>query len=210
MDKNIGEQLNRAYEAFRQACMDRDSAVRELQQKQTENYEQRIREQQEQLSFQQTLIDRLKSQLRLVDSSRDNTCDYVPLLEDSDRRKNNLTLDEPHDKVKLGTLRDKQSKVRRQEVSSGKETSKDLSIPLHHERDNIEKTFWDLKEEFHRICLLAKAQKDHLSKLNIPDIATDTQCSVPIQCTDKTEKQEALFKPQAKDDINRAPLEAFS
>jgi TRAF family protein-associated NF-kappa-B activator len=33
MDKNIGEQLNRAYEAFRQACMDRDSAVRELQQK---------------------------------------------------------------------------------------------------------------------------------------------------------------------------------
>ncbi|XP_034352695.1 TRAF family member-associated NF-kappa-B activator isoform X3 [Arvicanthis niloticus] len=126
MDKNIGEQLNRAYEAFRQACMDRDSAVRELQQK-----------------------------------------------------------------------------VRRQDVSSGKETSKDLSIPLHHERDNIEKTFWDLKEEFHRICLLAKAQKDHLSKLNIPDIATDTQCSVPIQCTDKTDKQEALFKPQAKDDINR-------
>lgn len=33
MDKNIGEQLNRAYEAFRQACMDRDSAIRELQQK---------------------------------------------------------------------------------------------------------------------------------------------------------------------------------
>ncbi|XP_027242265.1 TRAF family member-associated NF-kappa-B activator-like, partial [Cricetulus griseus] len=29
------------------------------------------------------------------------------------------------------------------------------------------------------------------------------QCSVPIQCTDKTEKQEALFKPQAKDDRNR-------
>ncbi|KAL6091157.1 hypothetical protein STEG23_029134, partial [Scotinomys teguina] len=200
MDKNIGEQLNRAYEAFRQACMDRDSALRELQQK-TENYEQRIREQQEQLSFQQTLIDKLKSQLLLVDSSRDNSYGYVPLLEDSERRKSNLTLDEPHDKVR--TLRDKQSKIRRQEGSLGKDPSKDLSSPLHQERDNIEKTFWDLKEEFHRICLLAKAQKDHLSKLNIPDIATDTQCSVPIQCTDKTEKQEALFKPPAKDDINR-------
>lgn len=201
MDKNIGEQLNRAYEAFRQACMDRDSAVRELQQK-TENYEQRIREQQEQLSFQQTLIDKLKSQLLLVDSSRDNSYGCVPLLEDSEKRKNNLTLDEPHDKVKLGTLRDKLSKGRRQ-VSSGKEPSADLSLPSHQHRDNIEKTFWDLKEEFHRICLLAKAQKDHLSKLNIPDIATDTQCSVPIQCTDKTDKQEALFKPQAKDGINR-------
>lgn len=32
---------------------------------------------------------------------------------------------------------------------------------------------------------------------------TETQCSVPIQCTDKTDKQDALFKPQAKDDINR-------
>jgi hypothetical protein len=49
--------------------MDRDSAVRELQQK-TENYEQRIREQQEQLSLQQTIIDKLKSQLLLVNSGR--------------------------------------------------------------------------------------------------------------------------------------------
>ncbi|XP_060246234.1 TRAF family member-associated NF-kappa-B activator isoform X2 [Meriones unguiculatus] len=205
MDKNIGEQLNRAYEAFRQACMDRDSAIRELQQK-TENYELRIREQQEQLSFQQTLIDKLRSQLLLMESSRDNSYGYVPLFEDGEKRKNNLTLDEPHDKVKLGTLRDKQSKGRRQEVSSGRRTSKDLSVPLQHERDNIEKTFWDLKEEFHRICLLAKAQKEHLNKLNIPNIVTDTQCSVPVQCTDRTDKQEALFKPQAKDDTNRGTL----
>ncbi|XP_041629845.1 TRAF family member-associated NF-kappa-B activator isoform X11 [Vulpes vulpes] len=128
MDKNIGEQLNKAYEAYRQACMDRDSAVKELQQK-----------------------------------------------------------------------------VRRQEVSSPrKETSpRSLGIPLFHERAYIEKTFQDLKEEFHRICMLAKAQKDHLSKLNVPATATETQCSLPIQCTDKTDKQEALFKPQAKDDINR-------
>ncbi|XP_070364071.1 TRAF family member-associated NF-kappa-B activator isoform X7 [Equus asinus] len=109
MDKNIGEQLNKAYEAFRQACMDRDSAVKELQQK-TENYEQRIREQQEQLSLQQTIIDKLKSQLLLVNSSRDNSYGYVPLLEDSEARKNNLTLDPPLDKVKSGIPREKESK----------------------------------------------------------------------------------------------------
>ncbi|XP_070364066.1 TRAF family member-associated NF-kappa-B activator isoform X5 [Equus asinus] len=134
MDKNIGEQLNKAYEAFRQACMDRDSAVKELQQK-TENYEQRIREQQEQLSLQQTIIDKLKSQLLLVNSSRDNSYGYVPLLEDSEARKNNLTLDPPLDKVKSGIPREKESKVRRQEVSSPrKETSpRSLGIPLFHE-----------------------------------------------------------------------------
>ncbi|KAM5266720.1 TRAF family member-associated NF-kappa-B activator isoform 3-T8 [Hipposideros larvatus] len=204
MDKNIGEQLNKAYEAFRQACMDRDSAIKELQQKQTENYEQRIREQQEQLSFQQTIIDKLKSRLLLVNSSRDNSYGYVPLLEDGEARKNNLTLNQPHDKVKPGIPREKESKERRQEVSSPrKETSpRSLGMPLFHE-SYLEKTFWDLKEEFHRICMLAKAQKDHLSKLNIPATANETQCSVPIQCTDKPDKQEVLFKPQAKDDINR-------
>uniref|UniRef100_A0A8C3YB46 TRAF family member associated NFKB activator n=1 Tax=Catagonus wagneri TaxID=51154 RepID=A0A8C3YB46_9CETA len=203
MDKNIGEQLNKAYEAFRQACMDRDSAVKELQQK-TEIYEQRIREQQEQLSLQQTIIDKLKSQLLLVNSSRDNSYGCVPLFEDSEARKNNLTLDQPHDKVKSGIPREKESKVRRQEVSSRKETSpSSLGIPLFHERGYVEKTFWDLKEEFRRICMLAKAQKDHLSKLNVAATAAETQCSVPVQCTDKTDKQEVLFKPQAKDDINR-------
>ncbi|KAM5280031.1 TRAF family member-associated NF-kappa-B activator isoform 3-T3 [Ctenodactylus gundi] len=208
MDKNIGEQLNKAYEAFRQACMDRDTAVKELQQKQTENYEQRLREQQEQLSLQQTIIDRLKSQLLLVNSSRgfylaDNSYGYVSLLEDGETRNNNLTFDQPHDKVKSGIPREKQPKVRQDIASPRKETSRSPGIPLFHERDTIEKTFGDLKEEFHRICILAKAQKDHLSKLNLPDTATETQCSVPIQCTDKTDKQEVLFKPQAKDDINR-------
>ncbi|KAM9249030.1 TRAF family member-associated NF-kappa-B activator isoform 2-T6 [Dugong dugon] len=138
MDKNIGEQLNKAYEAFRQACMDRDSAVKELQQK-TENYEQRIREQQEQLSLQQTIIDKLKSQLLLLNSSRDNSYGFVPLLEDSETKKNNLTLDQQHDKVKSGIPREKQSKVRRQEVSSPrKENSpKSLGTPLFHERNTV-------------------------------------------------------------------------
>ncbi|XP_004608157.1 TRAF family member-associated NF-kappa-B activator isoform X1 [Sorex araneus] len=202
MDKNIGQQLNKAYEAYRQACMDRDSAIKELQQK-TENYEQKIREQQEQLSYQQTIIDKLKSQLLLMNSSQDNSDVCVPLLENIETRKNKLTFDQPNEKMKSGMPRDKESKVRRQEVSSPRKETSPRSFPLFHERGCIEKTFWDLKEEFHRICRLAKAQKDHLSKLNIPDTTAETQCSVPIQCTDKTDKQEALFKPQAKDDINR-------
>ncbi|XP_011893929.1 TRAF family member-associated NF-kappa-B activator isoform X2 [Macaca thibetana thibetana] len=110
MDKNIGEQLNKAYEAFRQACMDRDSAVKELQQK-TENYEQRIREQQEQLSLQQTIIDKLKSQLLLVNSTQDGNYGCVPLLEDSETRKNNLTVDQPHNKVISGIAKEKLPKV---------------------------------------------------------------------------------------------------
>ncbi|XP_054978084.1 TRAF family member-associated NF-kappa-B activator isoform X2 [Sorex araneus] len=109
MDKNIGQQLNKAYEAYRQACMDRDSAIKELQQK-TENYEQKIREQQEQLSYQQTIIDKLKSQLLLMNSSQDNSDVCVPLLENIETRKNKLTFDQPNEKMKSGMPRDKESK----------------------------------------------------------------------------------------------------
>lgn len=41
----------------------------------------------------------------------DNSFGYFPLLEDSEARKNNLTLDQPHDKVKSGIPREKQLKV---------------------------------------------------------------------------------------------------
>lgn len=41
----------------------------------------------------------------------DNSYGSVPLLEDSEARKNNLTLDQPHEKVKSGIPREKESKV---------------------------------------------------------------------------------------------------
>ncbi|XP_075687212.1 TRAF family member-associated NF-kappa-B activator isoform X2 [Rhinoderma darwinii] len=48
MDKNTGDQLNRAYEAYRQACMDKERAKKELQQK-TASYEQQLQDKQEQI-----------------------------------------------------------------------------------------------------------------------------------------------------------------
>ena len=41
----------------------------------------------------------------------DNSYGCVPLLEDSEARKNNLTLDQPHDKVKSRIPKEKESKV---------------------------------------------------------------------------------------------------
>lgn len=41
----------------------------------------------------------------------DNSYGCIPLLEDSEAKKNKLTLDQPLDKVKSGTPREKESKV---------------------------------------------------------------------------------------------------
>ncbi|XP_053900278.1 TRAF family member-associated NF-kappa-B activator isoform X1 [Malaclemys terrapin pileata] len=110
MDKNIGEQLNKAYEAFRQACMDRDHAVKELQQK-TESYTQQICEQQEQIEFQKSMITKLKSQLAPVNANRGSAHGHVLVPEDSETWRNdtspNLTFDQLHEKLKLAMQREK-------------------------------------------------------------------------------------------------------
>ncbi|KAM4667659.1 TRAF family member-associated NF-kappa-B activator [Amazona ochrocephala] len=73
------------------------------------------------------------------------------------------------------------------------------------ERENLETIFQDMKEEWHRICMLAREQTDQLSKFKIkPEPETEIQFSMPIQCTDKTDEQaEELFKPRVIKDINR-------
>ncbi|KAM7153988.1 TRAF family member-associated NF-kappa-B activator [Macrochelys suwanniensis] len=110
MDKNIGEQLNKAYEAFRQACMDKDHAVTELQQK-IDSYKQQISEQQEQIEFQKSMITKLKSQLAPVNANRGNAHGHVLVPEDSETWRNdtspNLTFDQLHEKLKLAMQREK-------------------------------------------------------------------------------------------------------
>ncbi|OXB77067.1 UNVERIFIED_CONTAM: hypothetical protein H355_007714, partial [Colinus virginianus] len=73
------------------------------------------------------------------------------------------------------------------------------------ERENLETIFQEMKEECHRICMLAREQTDQLSKFKIkPEPETEIQFSMPIQCTDKTDEQaEELFKPRVIQDINR-------
>uniref|UniRef100_A0A8D0EUV0 TRAF family member associated NFKB activator n=1 Tax=Strix occidentalis caurina TaxID=311401 RepID=A0A8D0EUV0_STROC len=179
MDKNIGEQLNKAYEAYRQACMDRDHAVKELQQK-TENYMQQIREQQEKIELQNSIIAKLKSQLAALNANRG----MYSSLHHEDIETSNLSFSQLSEKLNIAKQREKLLKVW---------------------SENLETIFQDMKEECHRICMLAREQTDQLSKFKIkPEPETEIQFSMPIQCTDKTDEQaEELFKPRVINDINR-------
>ncbi|XP_035187425.1 TRAF family member-associated NF-kappa-B activator [Oxyura jamaicensis] len=264
MDKNIGEQLNKAYEAYRQACMDRDHAVKELQQK-TENYMQQIREQQEQIELQNSIIAKLNSQLAALNANRGNVHPYILMHEDIEasnlsfsqlseklniakRRERLLKEQLENESMKLKQLEDKNSQKERKlmsiisnqedKIQSLKiklkelnEAQKSMQMPIYkmqvkskkvvpdkpelslgfsgispgHARENLETIFQEMKEECHRICMLAREQTDQLSKFKIkPEPETEIQFSMPIQCTDKTDEQaEDLFKPRVIQDINR-------
>ncbi|XP_065494061.1 TRAF family member-associated NF-kappa-B activator [Caloenas nicobarica] len=264
MDKNIGEQLNKAYEAYRQACMDRDHAVKELQQK-TENYTQQIREQQEKIDLQNSIIAELKSQLAALNANRGNAHPYILMHEDIET--SNLSFSQLSEKLniakqrekllkeqlesesmKLKQLEDKNNQKERKLISiisnqedkirtlksklkELSEAQKGTQMPTYKrevkskkvvpdkyelslgmsgispmlERDNLETVFQDMKEECHRICMLAREQTDQLSAFKIkPEPETEIQFSMPIQCTDKTDEQaEELFKTRVIKDINR-------
>ncbi|XP_057223625.1 TRAF family member-associated NF-kappa-B activator isoform X2 [Malurus melanocephalus] len=261
MDKNIGEQLNKAYEAYRQACMDRDHAVKELQQK-TENYMQQIREQQEKIELQNSIIAKLKSQLAALNANRGNAHPYILMHEDIEtsnllfsqlseklnvaKQKEKLLKEQlDSESMKLKQLEDKSNQKERKLlsiISSQDDKIRNLKSKLHElseaqkgvqmptykrevkskkvvpdkpelslvispmsERENPETIFQDMKEECHRICMLAREQTDQLSKFKIkPEPETEIQFSMPIQCTDKTDEQaEELFKPRVIKDINR-------
>lgn len=262
MDKNIGEQLNKAYEAYRQACMDRDHAVKELQQK-TENYTQQIREQQEKIELQNSIIAKLKSQLAALNANRGNAHPYILMHEDIEtsnlpfrqlseklsiaRQRENLLKEKlDSESMKLKQLEDKSNQKERKLLSiisnqddkirnlesklqELNEAQKGIQMPTYKrevkskkvvpdkpelslgisgispERENLETIFQDMKEECHRICMLAREQTDQLSIFKIkPEPETEIQFSMPIQCTDKTDEQaEELFKPRVIKDINR-------
>ncbi|OCT63522.1 TRAF interacting protein TANK isoform X2 [Xenopus laevis] len=61
MEINIGEQLNKAYEAYRQACMDKEQAVKQMQQK-LDACEQQLRDQSKQIAGLKNCITVLTSQ----------------------------------------------------------------------------------------------------------------------------------------------------
>ncbi|XP_027589970.1 TRAF family member-associated NF-kappa-B activator isoform X1 [Pipra filicauda] len=264
MDKNIGEQLNKAYEAYRQACMDRDHAVKELQQK-TENYMQQIREQQEKIELQNSIIAKLKSQLAALNANRGSAHPYIMMHEDIEtfnlpfsqlseklniakQREKLLKEQLESESMKLKQLEDKSNQKERKLLSvisnqedkirnlksklkELNEAQKSIQMPIYKrevksrkvvpdnpelslgisgispmaERENLETIFQDMKEECHRICMLAEEQTDQLIKFKIkPEPETEIQFSMPIQCTDKTDEQaEELFKPRVIKDINR-------
>nr|XP_020653996.1 TRAF family member-associated NF-kappa-B activator isoform X1 [Pogona vitticeps]XP_020653997.1 TRAF family member-associated NF-kappa-B activator isoform X1 [Pogona vitticeps]XP_020653998.1 TRAF family member-associated NF-kappa-B activator isoform X1 [Pogona vitticeps] len=266
MDKNIAEQLNKAYEAFRQACMDRDSAVKELKQK-TDSYEKQICEQQEKIDLLTSVVAKLQLQLASVSATRVNAYDQAAVPEDNETRQNGTLLNlDPHqlnEKLKLAMQREKLLKeqlesesvklkqseeesnlkkkkyesvltIREDEirqlkkqlkeineaqncaqitkyekegrsekhVSPGQEFSPGAITAANYDKDELETLFWGMKEEFHRIRTLTRAQTDQLSKFNLRrEPVTEIPFSTPIQCTD--EQADDLCNPWVKKDLSR-------
>ncbi|KAM4023778.1 TRAF family member-associated NF-kappa-B activator isoform 2-T4 [Anomaloglossus baeobatrachus] len=111
MDKNTGDQLNRAYEAYRQACMDKERARKELQQK-TALFEKQLHDKDEQIAY-------LKNRISVLSTRFSSFCEAgggfnapptSPKLENSDGWNETASLEGLQEQLKASQQQEKHFK----------------------------------------------------------------------------------------------------
>ncbi|XP_074551319.1 TRAF family member-associated NF-kappa-B activator [Halichoeres trimaculatus] len=173
MERNIGDQLNKAFEAFRQVSIEKDNAKKELQQM-TEYYEQYTQMLQKQIADQQQLISKLEAKLSATrQPSGEMKCEPCNhLLEGASPYRITQYPDD------MGTV------------------SVSPNVPVNSSVDyqDMLGAFEAIQGKFRQIQSLTRRQKDHLKRFHGgSDTSNDQQFSMPIQCTDRTAEAERPF-----------------
>ncbi|XP_041120731.1 TRAF family member-associated NF-kappa-B activator-like [Polyodon spathula] len=214
MERKMGDQLNKAYEAYRQACIEKESAKKELLQK-TEAYERHISELKLQLEEQNKLIAELRAQQSSAgSSSRGNVKGSENILEGKEAVLQTHRKNECQSLLAYGQLHKNQAVTSHSENLAMAnlniaESAQRKSVPYPgsgiaiDERKEVIEAFNEIRGTLQIIRNTTRKQKDHLNKLRIKnEAANEGQFSMPIQCTDVTVEQGAL-KPTKKTNDNK-------
>ncbi|KAM7407515.1 hypothetical protein PAMA_003306 [Pampus argenteus] len=173
MERNIGDQLNKAFEAYRQVSIEKDNAKKQLQQM-TEYYEQYTQKLQKQIDDQQQLISVLEAQLSATRKpSGEMKCEPCNHLVDGANAYRKTQYPENMGTVAVAPIMPVNSSVDYQDMLDA---------------------FEAIQGKFRQIRSLTRRQKDHLKRFHGGnDSSHDQRFSMPIQCTDRTAEAETPF-----------------
>lgn len=173
MERNIADQLNKAFEAYRQVSIEKDNAKKELQ-KMTEYYEQYTQELQKQIEDQQRLITELEAKLSATrQPSGEMKCEPCNHLLDG-----------------ASTCR----KIQYPENMGTVAVAPNLPVNSSVDYQDMLEAFEAIQGKFRQIRSLTRRQKDHLKRFHGGnDASNDQRFSMPIQCTDRTAEAERPF-----------------
>ncbi|XP_028993619.1 TRAF family member-associated NF-kappa-B activator [Betta splendens] len=169
MERNIGDQLNKAFEAYRQVSIEKDNAKQELQ-KMTEYYERYTQTLEKRIDEQQQLISELQAKLSATrQPSGEMKCEPYIHLRDG-----------------VSSYRLKQYQENVGSLAVAPNSSVDYQDMLD--------AFEAIEGKFRQIRSLTRRQKDHLKRFHGGnDPSNDQRFSMPIQCTDRTAEAETPF-----------------
>lgn len=183
MERNIGDQLNKAFEAYRQVSIEKDNAKKKLQQV-TEYYEQYTRDLQKQIEDQQQLISELEAKLSATrQPSGEMKCEPCSLLLDG-----------------ASTYR----KLHPESIGSVA-VAPNLPVNSSVDYQDMVEAFEEIEGKFRQIRSLTKRQKDHLKRFHGgSDTSNDQRFSMPIQCTDRTADSETPFSSALRPQVDNS------
>ncbi|KAM9344442.1 TRAF family member-associated NF-kappa-B activator [Pholidichthys leucotaenia] len=185
MERNIGDQLNKAFEAYRQASIEKDNANKKLREM-TEYYERYTQELQKQIEDQQQLIAELKAKLSAArQPSGEMKCEPCNHLLD---------------------VATSYRKIQYPEEVGSVAVSPNLPVSSGVDFQDMLEAFDAIQGKFRQIRSLTRRQKEHLKQFHGGnDTSNDQRFSMPIQCTDRTAEAERPF-PSALRSAGEIPL----
>ncbi|XP_017547747.1 TRAF family member-associated NF-kappa-B activator isoform X2 [Pygocentrus nattereri] len=203
MERNISDQLNKAYEAYRNVLIEKDNAKKELQQK-TEQFERYTQQLKRKIEDQEQLISELKAQLS---SAVKYHSGEVKCCEAADRKQETERLSPSNQWSGNPT-----TSHRTNHVLEAMECAQTIprTVPgiSGMKTEDVLDALQEIQGTFQRIQTLTRRQKDHLKRIHKGnDTANEQEFSMPIQCTDDTSEQaEVSFTSSSSGPDESIPL----
>ncbi|KAL6484621.1 hypothetical protein MHYP_G00066660 [Metynnis hypsauchen] len=199
MERNISDQLNKAYEAYRNVLIEKDNAKKELQQK-TEQFERYTQQLRRKIEDQEQLISELKAQLSSAVKCHSGE---VKCCEAADRKQETERLSPSNQWSGNPTTSHRTNHVL-EAMECAQMIPRTVPGISGMKTEDVLDALQEMQGTFQRIQTLARRQKDHLKRIHKGnDTANEQEFSMPIQCTDDTSEQaEVPFSSSSRSEVN--------
>ncbi|XP_026768383.3 TRAF family member-associated NF-kappa-B activator isoform X1 [Pangasianodon hypophthalmus] len=200
MDRNIGDPLNKAYEAYRNISIENENAKKLLQEK-TEQFQRYTQQLEKKIEDQEREISELKAQLNSIKhaSGEVKCCETAHRKQETERLSPSIPWpsNSPTSHRTNYTLKE----------SLGCPPMCPRPVPgvSGEKSEDFLDAFQEMQGTFQRIQILTRRQKDHLKRIHKGNDAAsaEQQFSMPIQCTDDTGEQvEEPFASSSRPEVD--------
>uniref|UniRef100_A0A8D0HKN9 5-azacytidine-induced protein 2 n=1 Tax=Sphenodon punctatus TaxID=8508 RepID=A0A8D0HKN9_SPHPU len=188
----VREQVNKAYQAYREACIERDNLKSKLDKMVRDNTES-LKTLNEQLQSKEVELLQLKTEVETQQVMKNLNCNPSSWEIDklnSDLRVHSLEQDLEKLKEECNILRrELQKPMHKDQPQEGNFLNGDFLQCQNIHSENMQQAYWELKREMSNLHLVTEMQAEVLRKLKMTPSATKKAppCA-PVQCAEDLEK----------------------
>ncbi|XP_074006256.1 5-azacytidine-induced protein 2 [Numenius arquata] len=180
------EQVNKAYQAYREACIDRDNLKSKLDKTIKESAES-LKNLNEQLQSKEVELLQLRTEVETQQVMKNLNCTQssweIEKLS-SDLKVHSLEQDLEKLKQECSSLRKELQKSKQKDQAQGANPSHGDHLQ-RQDIQSVHQAYWELKREMSNLCLVTDMQAELLRKLKTNPTATKKAASTaPVQCVD--------------------------